>query len=436
VVDESAAGQPAPRRPNRFDRPPVPHDWRWLVGGIGRVLISLGVLMFAFVAYQLWGTGIQTARAQDELGKSFDDMLATASSPAPATTAAALPVAPTTTVTVTDPAGGATVTTTAGPPTTTGTDPDTGTDTDPTAGPLAGALAARPAAGEPLARLEIPAIGIDKIVVEGVQTGDLRKGPGHFPETPLPGEYGNASIAGHRTTYGQPFYDIDQIVIGDEIAVTTLAGRFVYVVDDISIVGADDYALVVPTVDPTKATLTLSSCHPKYSAKLRYIVRASIDPTRSDQVSMPTFLPAPDAVDPGQGALPTDQPATTEIAPSTSVDAAAQPTATSVAGPVPSAPTTTPPVTPPPVTVTDPAPATASVDDSEAVFGSQWFSNDDAFVPAALWGFRLMVVAFIATAISRFARRNWVGALVGIVPFIICLYFFFEDLSRLLPANL
>jgi sortase A len=53
-----------------------------------------------------------------------------------------------------------------------------------------------------------------------------------------------------------------------------------------------------------------------------------------------------------------------------------------------------------------------------------------------MWGFRLMVVAFIATAISRFARRNWVGALVGILPFTVCLYFFFEDLSRLLPANL
>jgi sortase A len=421
VVDQAAAGRPAPRRLNRFDRPPEPHDWRWLVGGIGRVLISLGVLMFAFVAYQLWGTGIQTARAQDRLAESFDELLASAST-VPPTTPVTVPVAP---PSLPEATGGDTTTTTAGVAVT------------PTTVATTGPIGARPAEGEPLARLEIPAIGIDKIVVEGVQTDDLRKGPGHFPETPLPGEYGNSAIAGHRTTYGQPFYDIDLIVIGDEIAVTTRAGRFVYVVDDISIVGADDYALVVPTVDPTKATLTLSSCHPKFSAKLRYIVRASIDISRSDPVSMPAPLPLPDPIEPTQGSLPSDVPPTSELAPSAPIDSVPQPTAGTSTGTATSIPATTPPA--PPISTTPEAvtePAVASTDESEAVFGSQWFSDDEAFVPVALWGFRLMLVAFIATAISRFARRNWVGALVGIAPFAICLYFFFEDLSRLLPANL
>lgn len=386
------------------------------------MLISLGVLMFAFVAYQLWGTGIQTARAQDQLAESFDEQLAAAAT-VPTTTPVTVPVAPTSTPEAT---GGDTTTTAAGAPAT--------TTTVATPAPSS----ARPAEGEPLARLEIPAIGIDKIVVEGVQTDDLRKGPGHFPETPLPGEYGNAAIAGHRTTYGQPFYDIDLIVIGDEIAVTTRAGRFVYVVDDISIVGADDYALVVPTVDPTRATLTLSSCHPKFSAKLRYIVRATIDTSRSDPVSMPSPLPTPDPTGPTQGSLPADGPSTTELAPSASTDSLPQPTASTSPGTATTVPATTPsattPVTTAPGAVTQPV--AASTDESEAVFGSQWFSDDDAFVPVALWGFRLMLVAFIATAISRFARRNWVGALVGIAPFAVCLYFFFEDLSRLLPANL
>jgi hypothetical protein len=102
------------------------------------------------------------------------------------------------------------------------------------------------------------------------------------------------------------------------------------------------------------------------------------------------------------------------------------------------APETTVPVSTSSTTVPSSlGPAEGSDDGSGAeVFGSKWFGDDDAYVPVAMWGFRLMVIAFVATAISRFTRRNWVGALVGIVPFVVCLYFFFEDLSRLLPANL
>ena len=65
--------------------------------------------------------------------------------------------------------------------------------------------------GEAIARIEIPAIGVDDIVVAGVDSGDLKKGPGHFPTTPLPGQLGNSAIAGHRTTYGQPFFDVDKL---------------------------------------------------------------------------------------------------------------------------------------------------------------------------------------------------------------------------------
>jgi hypothetical protein len=105
-----------------------------------------------------------------------------------------------------------------------------------------------------------------------------------------------------------------------------------------------------------------------------------------------------------------------------------------------STPTTSTPTTGAPTTSTVPGdlgPDEGGPDGSGAdVFGSKWFSDDDAYVPVAMWGFRLIVVAFVATAISRFARRNLVGVLVGIVPFVVCLYFFFEDLSRLLPANL
>ena len=369
---------------------------------MGRTLIAIGMLLFAFVAYQLWGTGIQTARAQDQLEQEFDDLLA--STPTAVSSTVPVTVATTVPASTTLPAVDSTSTTAA--PTT-------------TVAPLPPAVA--PPTGEVLSRLEIPSIALDKIVVEGVNPNDLKKGPGHFPETPLPGQFGNAAIAGHRTTYGEPFFDIDQIKMGDDLVVTAPWGRFVYVVDNIVIVGADDYALVIPTVDPTRARLTLASCHPKYSAKQRYIVQATLDTARSDRA---TFPGAP---------APPEPTVTSTIAPTTVPD---------------STPTTTPTTTPSSTAPTSTAPTTTTVpggfgpneggaDGSGAeVFGSRWFGDDDAYVPVAMWGFRLMVVAFVATAISRFARRNWVGALVGIVPFVVCLYFFFEDLSRLLPANL
>ena len=71
-------------------------------------------------------------------------------------------------------------------------------------------------------------MGVDEIVVAGVGVDDLKKGPGHYPQTPLPGEHGNAAIAGHRTTYGAPFLDIDNLQPGDDVVATTYAGRFVY----------------------------------------------------------------------------------------------------------------------------------------------------------------------------------------------------------------
>ena len=94
---------------SHWDRPKPPHDWRWVVGGIGRTLITLGLLMFAFVAYQLWGTGIQTAQAQRSLSKEFDQQIAdidpvttttppTTTTPADVTTLPADPAATTTAV--------------------------------------------------------------------------------------------------------------------------------------------------------------------------------------------------------------------------------------------------------------------------------------------------------------------------------------------------
>jgi len=103
------------RRPNRFDRPPDPHDWRWVVGGIGRGLISLGLLMFGFVAYQLWGTGIATAQAQHRLEREFDRLMEQA---AVTTTSATTSSTTTTTIAPTTTVAGS-VDTTVNPPDTT-----------------------------------------------------------------------------------------------------------------------------------------------------------------------------------------------------------------------------------------------------------------------------------------------------------------------------
>ena len=108
--------------------------------------------------------------------------------------------------------------------------------------------------GDPFARLEIPRMGRDDIVVAGVGREELKKGPGHYPQTPMPGQLGNAAIAGHRTTYGGPFLEIDELEPGDEIIVTTPYGRFVYLTTTTEIVDADDWQ-VIATIDPTVASL-------------------------------------------------------------------------------------------------------------------------------------------------------------------------------------
>jgi sortase A len=128
-----------------------------------------------------------------------------------------------------------------------------------------------PLKGDAIARLEIPAIGVSEYVVEGTDTGSLRKGPGHYPETPLPGERGTAAIAGHRTTYGAPFREIDQLERGDRIVVDMPDGRFVYRVERTRIVDDQDLSVLEPK---GYRRLMLSACHPLYSAAERVIVFA------------------------------------------------------------------------------------------------------------------------------------------------------------------
>ena len=131
----------------------------------------------------------------------------------------------------------------------------------------------RAQAGDPIGRLEMPAIGVEEIVVAGTDGASLRKGPGHYPDTPLPGVRGTVAIAGHRTTYGAPFRRIDQLDRGDRVRVVMPYGAFTYRVERTRIV-PPTATWVTRRVGHDR--LVLSACHPLYSAAQRIVVFARL----------------------------------------------------------------------------------------------------------------------------------------------------------------
>jgi sortase A len=128
--------------------------------------------------------------------------------------------------------------------------------------------------GDAMGRIQIPRIGLSSVFVQGTNSGDLSKGPGHYPATPLPGETGTVAIAGHRTTYGAPFRHVDSVRPGDRIDLRMPYGRFSYRVEKTKIVPPTELS-VTDRVDHDR--LVLSACHPLYSAAKRIIVFARLD---------------------------------------------------------------------------------------------------------------------------------------------------------------
>jgi sortase A len=110
-------------------------------------------------------------------------------------------------------------------------------------------------------------------VVEGVRVVDLRNGAGHMPGTALPGQPGNAVISGHRTTWGQPFHELNELDPGDRIEVDTALGTSIYEVREIHVVAPTELWVTEPR---DGAWLTLTTCHPKFSARQRYVVMAEL----------------------------------------------------------------------------------------------------------------------------------------------------------------
>lgn len=130
------------------------------------------------------------------------------------------------------------------------------------------------AVGDSLTRIKIPRIGVDVVVVEGTTASALRAGAGHYPGTPLPCEVGNVAIAGHRTTYGRPFHDLDVLEDGDRIILETPIGSCTYEFTEATVVTPTQTEVVENT--PDEARLTLTTCEPKGSARLRLIVTANM----------------------------------------------------------------------------------------------------------------------------------------------------------------
>ena len=131
------------------------------------------------------------------------------------------------------------------------------------------------ASGDPITKISIPAAGLKPtVVVEGTGASALRAGAGHYPNTPLPGEEGNVAIAGHRTTYGKPFANLDHLKPGDEILLETPLGKYIYKVSrDPFVAKPTEFSVISQT--PGK-TLTLTTCHPKGSARERLIIKAEL----------------------------------------------------------------------------------------------------------------------------------------------------------------
>ncbi|MEU9836046.1 class E sortase [Streptosporangium sp. NPDC048047] len=141
--------------------------------------------------------------------------------------------------------------------------------------------------GGALAMLRIPRLGdlYRYAVVEGVDWEQLRMGPGHYPGSALPGKIGNFVISGHRTTYAAPFNRLDELHRGDYIVVDARDARYTYRVTGKHVVDPTDLDVIAPNPAhpdrrPIKALITLSTCHPEYSAAQRLIVTGELENRR------------------------------------------------------------------------------------------------------------------------------------------------------------
>jgi sortase A len=207
---------------------------RRLLRGTGWTFIGMGSFVLYFLVYQLVGTNAVTSRGQSDLRSELQREW----SAAPAA---------------------------------------------PKAGNAKKAAAPKPpAVGKALAVLDIPKIQLKKVIVQGVGRDELRKGPGHVPSTVMPGQAGTFGVSGHRTTYGAPFYRLNELAKDDTITVVTRESIYTYAVTRTAIVRPTDTQVLDNVIGPDnkpKATITMTTCHPRYSARQRLIVFGDLEYT-------------------------------------------------------------------------------------------------------------------------------------------------------------
>lgn len=221
---------------------------RLLLRGLGQTLITLGLVVLLFVGYELKVTNFYTGKQQNALAEEIDQAWA-AELPSPGGPGAPTPAPPEI--------------------------------------PL----------GKGFAKIYAPRLGSDfvKVVVEGTSVAALKKGPGHYVGTAAPGTVGNVAIAGHRTTYGAPFNRIDELQDGDAVVLETRTTWFTYRVRAREVVPPSRIEVTLPVpnrrgVRPTERLLTLTTCHPKYSARSRLIVYAVLDGVLAKSQGRPPAL--------------------------------------------------------------------------------------------------------------------------------------------------
>ncbi|MEE2682487.1 MAG: class E sortase [Actinomycetota bacterium] len=213
---------------------------------LGQSLVGVGVLTLLFVAYQLWGTGFLTDRYQDDLKEEFEELVETVEE----TSSESFNVV------------------------------EEVEEEEEEESSYASFLWR--SEGKAIAQMIIPKMGMTQTVVSGVTSESLRRGPGHYQNTPMPGMPGNAAIAGHRTTWGAPFSNIDELEPGDEINVQTIQGNFTYKVVEQSggrgnfIVSPQRLDVLDQNFEEYPNRLTLISCHPKLTARNRIVVVAEL----------------------------------------------------------------------------------------------------------------------------------------------------------------
>lgn len=240
----------------RGDRRAPSRSLAWgLVSVLGELLVTIGVVVLLFVAWELWWTDIEANRSAEATTSSLTQSFAAPSGES------------------------------------------SGSETVPDAKTPGGLIE-----GRAFGLMHVPRFGADWIrpIFEGTDLGTLAEGLGHYPTTAAPGAVGNFAVAGHRTTWGRPFHMIETLVPGDTIVVETRTGYDVYAVASHEIVLPTRTEVIAPVPDnpgaqPTEAWLTLTACHPKFSAKERYIVHAKLVKTYTRDEGLPANVLAPPA---------------------------------------------------------------------------------------------------------------------------------------------